>query len=269
MKRIVLVRPSGPRNVGMIVRAAANFGPCELFLVAPERPSLFVHPEFVQMAHGVEQPAARCTIVATLREALSDCTHSYGFSARAREQRRRADWRELRAEAAERANDGSQRVAFVFGNEVTGLSGEEAAQAAELVHIATSSEHTSINLSLAVGIVLADLFLEPPARKRERQPKPLSGADREFLKASLKHVLGAGVARGPYAKRDIEASIERVFSRAALEDRDARAWHLVLRALGNELTPKDLGLPPVERRGRRKAALERRRRAESGDSTAT
>ena len=37
MKRVVLVRPSGPRNVGAVARASANFGPCEVVLVAPER----------------------------------------------------------------------------------------------------------------------------------------------------------------------------------------------------------------------------------------
>ena len=65
MKRVVLVRPSGPRNVGMILRAAANFGPCEVVLVAPERPSLLFHPDFEQMSHGVDRPRERCTIVAT------------------------------------------------------------------------------------------------------------------------------------------------------------------------------------------------------------
>jgi hypothetical protein len=37
-------------------------------------------------------------------------------------------------------------------------------------------------------------------------------------------------------------SIRRVFGRAPLETRDARAWHLLARALGNEKTPGDYGL---------------------------
>ena len=54
MKRVVLCRPAGPRNVGMILRIVENFGPCELVLVNPVRPALLVHPEFEQMSHGVE-----------------------------------------------------------------------------------------------------------------------------------------------------------------------------------------------------------------------
>ena len=223
MKRVVLVRPSGPRNVGMIVRAAANFGPCELVLVAPERPSLLVHPEFSQMAHGVAEPELRCTIVASLREALSDCTGSFGFSARTREQRPRVDWRAIRGAATARANDSAERIAFVFGNEVGGLTAAEASELAELVHIATSAEHTSINLALAVGIVLADLFAEPGARRRERHAKVLSGEGREYLKASLKHVLADKIARGavrPARRPRVDRA--RVLARPARGPRCAR-----------------------------------------------
>ena len=69
------------------------------------------------------------------------------------------------------------------------------------------------------------------------------------------------IARTPAARRDILASIERVFSRAELEDRDARAWHLMLRALGSTLTPKDLGLPPAEPRTRHKLLADRAKAA--------
>ncbi len=251
MRRFVLVRPGGPRNVGMIVRAATNFGPCELVLVAPQRPSMFVHPDCAQMSHGVERAAARCAVVATLAEALDDTTHSVGFTARPHEARERAFWNERRAELAERASDPDETVAFVFGAEEGGLRADEIAQLAELVVIPTSGEHTSLNLAIAVGIVLAELFHERPHRPRERGVKPLGHAARAYLKANLAHVFGDKVARTDSARRDILESIERVFTRAPLEDRDARAWHLMLRALGSTLTPKDLGLELSPKRARR------------------
>ncbi len=255
MKRIVLVRPSGPRNVGMIARVAANFGPCEIALVAPERPSLLVHPEFEQMSHGVENVRERCRVYATLPDALLECTSSVGFTARVHGRRTRLDWRAAREEISARANDGAQRVALVFGNETAGLTAEESTLCGELVHIATSAEHTSLNLAIAVGIVLSDLFVERGHKKFERGAKALSGEGRDYLKANLKHVLVDRIARTPSARRDVLAMIERVFSRAPLEDRDARAWHLVLRALGSELTPKDVGVALGEKRARRNAAV--------------
>jgi len=250
----VVVRPAGPRNVGMIVRAATNFGPCELVLVAPQRPSLLVHPEFEQMAHGVPRAKQACRVVATLDEALAGSTHSVGFTARTQENRERDAWRTVRAELAARAAQADECVAFVFGAEQGGLVSTEVARLAQLVALPTSGEHTSVNLAIAVGIVLAELFQEAPHAPRERGRKAVSFEAREFLKANLKHVFADRVARTESARRDILESIERVFSRAPLEDRDARAWHLMLRALGSTLTPRELGLV-VNQHDERHAAL--------------
>lgn len=256
MRRVVLVRPAGPRNVGMIVRAAANFGPCEIVLVAPERPSLLVHPEFEQMSHGVEGARDRCRVVATLEEALADCTHSVGFTAKPQEGRPRASWRERRAELASIVADPEQRVALVFGAEVGGLRTHEVERCAELVYVETSGEHTSLNLAIAVGVVLSELFAERPHEPRERGVKPLSNEARAYLVANLAHVFGERVAMTPSARRDVLGSIERVFGRARLEDRDARAWHLMMRALGSTLTPKELGITISTKRGRRRSHQE-------------
>jgi len=243
MKRLVLVRTAGPRNAGSVLRAAANFGPCELVLVAPEKPSIRVHPDFEQMAHGVAEVEERVRVVATLPEALADCTYSVGFTARARDHRELHDWRAIRADLTARAGDPGERVALVFGNEETGLSAEETAPLSELVRIPTSDEHGSLNLAMAAGLVLATLFLDQPALMsvRHQNAVPLPGADRQFLIERLKEALG----RAPWtraARRDVLASIERVFGRAPLETRDARAWHLLARALGNEKTPGDYGV---------------------------
>ena len=257
MKRVVLVRPSGPRNVGAVARASANFGPCEVVLVAPERRSILLHPDFEQMSHGVSNLSEKCVVVATLEEALADCTSSIGFTVRSRQKRACADWRAMRESASEACNDADRLVALVFGNEVTGLTDAETALVQELATIRTSTEHRSLNLGTAVSIVLCDLFAGDGVHLVTRRPKSLSGEGRQFLKDSLKHVFAGKIARSDAARRDITASIDRVFSRAALEDRDARAWHLILRALGNELTPKELGIEMSRKKGRRAAELER------------
>ena len=271
MKRLVLARPQGPRNVGMVARIAANFGPCEITLVSPLKPSMLVHPDFEQMSHGVAGARERIRVVATLREALADCTASIGFTARAYDHRTRRDWRAAQAGIAALADDPDHKVALVFGNEETGLTRDETDLCGELVHIATSAEHGSLNLAVATAVVLSGLHTGRGSRAAERGSKPISGEAREFLKAALKHAFGERVALTESARDDIVASIERVFSRAALDDRDARAWHLMARALGSTLTPKDLGLSVSTRRGRRREAQEeaRRRREEHGSDGAS
>ncbi len=102
MKRIVLVRPQGPRNVGSILRVVDNFGPAELVIVKPDKPSLLVHPDFEQMSHGVERIVEKIRVVDDLPSALSDCTGSYGFTARARDHRALRDWRDVTDELVRR-----------------------------------------------------------------------------------------------------------------------------------------------------------------------
>ena len=244
MKRAVLVRPAGPRNVGMALRVCDNFGPCELVLVAPARPSLLVHTEFEQMSHGVARIDEKVRVVATLEEALADCTHAVGFTARVRGERVRASWDEARPGLVARAADPAERVAVVFGSEEFGLDAHDAGLCQELVHVRTSREHTSLNLAICVGVVLQGLFDEDVVHEPEPGGHPLTGAEREFLKANLAYVLSRKVARSEAAARTIAASVDRVFSRAPLQTSDARAWHMMARALGSERTPQDFGLDP-------------------------
>lgn len=243
MKRVVLVRTAGPRNAGSALRVAANFGPTELVLVRPERPSILVHPDFEQMGHGVEGLGTKVRVVASLEEALADCTASVGFTARKRDHRELLDWRDCRADLARTAAEPGARLALVFGNEETGLSAEETAPLGELVRIPTSAEHGSLNLAMAVGIVLSTLYLDQPELETVRHQNAvlLPGGDRRFLIERLKEVFGP-IPWTESARRDVLASVERVFARAPLETRDARAWHLLARALGNDKTPGDYGL---------------------------
>jgi len=257
MRKVILVRPEGPRNVGMVLRTATNFGSVDVVLVSPVRPSMLKHPDFEQMSHGVEAAAARVRVVDTLAEALGDCTHAVGFTARPRVHRHFADWRVAAPGVAERAATEDELVALVFGNEVEGLAQSETDLCHELVHIRTSGEHGSLNLSMAVGIALYSTFAEEGIRKKAKAHTTLRGDAREFLKARMKAVF-VEIARSESVKHDIAASIERVISTAPLETRDARSWHAILRVLGGEARPGDFGLEERQAAGaRREAALER------------
>lgn len=241
MIRVVLARPEGPRNVGSALRAAANFGPAELYVAAPQKASLLFHPDFEQMAHGVEGMAERIVVVDRLEDALADCSWSVAFTARQRGHRVMRDWREARDETAAICRDDTERCALVFGNEAMGLSSEETDLCQDVVKISTSDEHTSLNLAMAVTVVLYSLFESPPLELFTKRGEPLLGRDREYLKLHAAETLKT-VARSPSVERDIETSALRVFARAPLETRDARAWHAIFRALGNRRTPMDYGL---------------------------
>lgn len=257
MKRIILCRPAGPRNLGSILRAALNFGPAEIVVTAPARPSLLIHPDFQLMSHGGEDARNEIRVVDTLEEALEGCHHAVAFTARARKKQKRVMWREHAPTLQGLADSGDQRLALVFGNEEAGLSAEEAALAQEVAHLRTSPAHTSLNLSQAVCVVLYSLFTGTEVHQKEPQPKRLDAGGRAFLQERLKAVFAGEVAKTESAAADIEAMIERVFTRAPLEPRDARAWHLILGALGYDHAPEDFGVSGQEKGARRRDALRR------------
>jgi TrmH family RNA methyltransferase len=225
---------------------------------------MFVHPDFSAMAHGVENVREKIRVAATLEEALAECSHSIAFTARARGSRKRRDWREYAGEVRELCDDAEQRVALVFGAEENGLTVEETDQCREVVFLPTSAEHTSINLASAVGIVLYTLYSEHGMHQKERGARLVSERALAFLRAHLKEVLGQRVALTKAAKKDIEESVDRVFTRAPIESRDARAWHMMMRALGSQLEPRDFGIGGPPRDLRRGEALERRKRTDAG-----
>jgi TrmH family RNA methyltransferase len=257
MRKVVLVRPEGPRNVGMVLRTATNFGVSEVVLVAPRRPSMLRHPDFEQMSHGVDDRDERVPVFETLEEALEDCTHAVAFTARARVHRKLEDWREAAPEVATLAVTEGEKVALVFGNEVEGLSELETDLCHRMVHIRTSDAHTSLNLSMAVGIGLFATYTLTEHVPRAKAHNGLRGDARRFLKERLKDVF-QGIARSDSIRRDITASVERVMSTAPFETRDGRAWHAILRALGSTTVPADYGIETPQPKGaRRDEALER------------
>ncbi len=261
MKRIILCRPEGPRNVGMALRACQNFGPCELHLVAPKRPSCLVHPDFQQMSHGADEARLAIVVHDTLAEALTDTHHVVGFTARPRDLRDRRDWRKAAPDLEEVATSPDECLALVFGTEETGLNRAEVEQCAELVHIRTSASHTSLNLAMAVTVVLSDLFVTEGHRERERGSKRLDQEGRLFLAGRMKEVFAEKIMRSAEASDLVTQMIERVMLRAPLQNRDAKAWHLILKNLGSNMTPTDLGLV-IHEKGQRRKELKARRNEE-------
>ena len=77
--RVVLVNTSHPGNIGGAARAMKNMGLSELVLVDPER---FPDPDAVSRASGADDVLVNARIVATLEEAIADCSLVLGTSAR-------------------------------------------------------------------------------------------------------------------------------------------------------------------------------------------
>ena len=148
--RIVLIQTSHPGNIGAAARAMKTMGLSDLYLVNPVS---FPDPQASAMASGADDVLNAAQVVSSLSEAVADCHHIIGTSARSQ---RTLRWsllspRECGEKAAERSTH--EKVAIVFGRERTGLTNEELELCHQLVHIPSNPDYSSLNVASAVQIL--------------------------------------------------------------------------------------------------------------------
>ena len=148
---VVLARPQGPVNLGMIARLCGNLGVTDLRLVSPmcevdcdEARMFSTHSKQLLLA---------APIFASVEEATADCGLVIGTS---------GDFRtselgpHVRAERVPEllAKRPVARFALVFGTEATGLNDEELRACQAWIHLDTFGQNISYNLANAVAITL-------------------------------------------------------------------------------------------------------------------
>jgi tRNA (cytidine32/uridine32-2'-O)-methyltransferase len=151
--RIVLVQTYHPGNIGAIARAMKTMGLNELYLVDPTD---YPAEEASNRAAGALDVLDKATVVATLPEALADCTQVFATSARKRNYTRP----QVTAEEAAgwiKANP-NEKIAIVFGRERMGLSNEQLGLCQQLLYIPGNPEYDVLNIGAAVQIVSYELF---------------------------------------------------------------------------------------------------------------
>jgi tRNA/rRNA methyltransferase len=229
--RIVLVRPRNPENVGAVARAMRNFGLEDWSIVA-----LGTH-DFAaarRVAVHAEELLDRPRLTATLDEAVADCTWVVGTSARKVRGKRRLLPEEVAREAAARAPG---RTAIVFGEERSGLTGEELDRCHDLSAIPVDAAQPSLNLAQAVLVYAYEARRAGGEAPRGREGALATDGDLARLEESLRLLLrGGGFLAGP--ERHAVRDLADVLRRGRPSPREARLWETALRALAKRLPPR-------------------------------
>jgi tRNA (cytidine32/uridine32-2'-O)-methyltransferase len=151
---IVLVNTSHPGNIGAAARAMKNMGLSELILVDPvDFPSGVAVGRAVSAVDILE--SAR--VVATLEEAVADCSLVIGTSARSR----KIPWPMVTPEeCADKiaSESSSAKTAIVFGREDSGLNNDELQLCTYHVQIPTNPGYSSLNLAAAVMVICYEVL---------------------------------------------------------------------------------------------------------------
>ncbi len=216
---IVLVEPLYSGNIGSVCRAMANMGLSKLTLVAPRIVDGWQEGEKFAVHAGDLLRQRR--EVATLSEAVADCTAVVGTTARGglyRQHVRTA--REWAPELVRIA--GHAPVALLFGREDNGLDNDEIARCTHLIRIPTANDYVSLNLAQAVMICCYELFqaggeFEAPC---EKSP-PVTAEQRERLQQLWREaMLRVGFMEEQKADHMMQG-FQRIFSRGVQSGDDA------------------------------------------------
>jgi TrmH family RNA methyltransferase len=152
--RIVLIEPSHPGNIGAAARAMKNMDLHRLVLVNPRS---FPHPEATIRASGADDVLAQASVVGSVAEAIAECTLVLATTSRDRDHFYRVlDAHEAAARAVATARMASP-VAVLFGAERTGLTNEALNCAHALLRVPTIGAYASLNLAMAVQIVVYEI----------------------------------------------------------------------------------------------------------------
>jgi len=230
---VVLHEPQDLVNIAHVVRAMKNFGVRDLRLVNPREYEAY---RVEGIAHQTQDVLARVRVLPSLEEALADCVHIVGFTARGRTAKRNLQRpREAAAEVWGLADEGP--VALLFGREDKGLSNEALDQCHRVVTIPSEPAYSSLNLAHAVVVMLYELAL---ARGAEAIPfkaprRPSEPADAAELERLFADIAGALETIEFFKTRNADAvmrTIREIAHRTPLDVREVK----LLRAMAIEVT---------------------------------
>jgi len=230
---VVLHEPQDLVNIAHVVRAMKNFGFRDLRLVTPREYDAY---RIEGIAHQTHDVVARVARFDRLDEALADCVHVIGFTARGRTAKRNLQ-RPREAAAEILAQAGAGPVALLFGREDKGLPNDALDRCHRVVTIPTSPGYPSLNLAHAVVLMLYELALargdEARPFKTPRRPggAPATSQDLERLFGEAEAALRVVDFFKTRQAEGVMRTVREVIHRTPLDEREAK----LLRAMAIEV----------------------------------
>jgi tRNA/rRNA methyltransferase len=234
--RFVLLNTSHPGNVGSTARAMKVMGFSDLVLVAPRFADVLSREETVAMASGAADILVRARIVASLPEALEGITHACATAMTPRDfgPPTRSP-REHLPTLVDAVQQGSERVAFVFGSERFGMANEDVWRCHACLSIPTDPGYGSLNLAQAVQLIAYDWrsalggFSVQP---RTAAPVLADGAEVAGALSHWQQVLEQIGFLDPAAPKRLMPRLQQLINRAQLTKEELHILRGIARAVG-------------------------------------
>jgi TrmH family RNA methyltransferase len=211
---VVLVRPGSPENIGLAARGMANTGFTDLRVVGLDR----LEPAAWRTAIHAESVIESARFYASLGAAVADRDLVLGSTARVRHDFPLVSLPE--AVGRVREYPASTRIAFVFGNERTGLTQEELGLANIRFRIAQAARQPSYNLGVAVTLTLHAVAFGDAPPPASRRGLPLSHAEQAEAGRRFRAMLDSLGFMHATNRAFISAKVEDIFFRMTLSAKD-------------------------------------------------
>ena len=233
--RFVLLNTSHPGNVGATARAMKVMGFSDLVLVAPRFADVLSQEETVAMASGAADILVRARTVASLPEALDGISHACATAMTPRDFGP-PTWspREHLPTLVDAVQQGSQRVAFVFGSERFGMANEDVWRCHSCLSIPTDPGYGSLNLAQAVQLIAYDWrsalggFSVQP---RTAQPVLADGVEVAGALTHWQQVLQQIGFLDPAAPKRLMPRLQQLLNRARLTKEELHILRGIARAV--------------------------------------
>jgi len=226
---VVLYKPKYAGNVGSVARAAKNMGVKSLVIVGKAD---YDREAMVQRStHLAADVLDAITYCETIEEALGNFQYIVGTTARLG--KARGPFVTPRA-AAQTIAGLSQKndIALLFGPEDTGLANDQLRLCHSVVHIPTSREFSSLNLSQAVLILCYEIFLATCVGEVNTPPKLALSSELEGMYGQISDLLAEVGFLNPENPEYWMLDVRRFFSRAQLTSREVK----IARGIANRIS---------------------------------
>lgn len=230
--RVVLIHTTHPGNIGSVARAMKNMGLSDLYLVNPKQ---FPHERAYWRAASAADVIDNARVVDSFEEAIADCGLVVGTSARGR----RIPWPLVnpRVCADQVYPELVQHpVALVFGREDRGMTNEELQRCNLHVNIPASPDYSSLNLGMAVQVVLYELRMRHLSGElsdddmQEWDTRRARADEVERLFVHLEETLIEMEFLDPAAPKQLMTRLRRMYSRIRLDDMEVQMMRGILAA---------------------------------------
>ena len=235
--KFILVGTTHPGNIGAAARAMKNMGIKQLGLVSPKK---FPDEKAFYRAKAATDILENAQVHETLIEAVSGFQLVIGTSAR----NRKIPWPIMSPrEAAQEIlsyHKSVNKIAVVFGREDRGLTNEELGLCNLHVHIPSSDEYSSLNLSQAIQIIAYEIRLkalstEGKSKKQEWDVPLAENAEIERLIEHFDELMQEVEFYDIDNPRLLLTRVRRFFRRSKIDHIEANIFRGVFAAIQKKL----------------------------------